>query len=110
MPRGFKQSNSDHALMTKKNEKGDFIALLIYMDDVLLASINPELIKSTKDYLNEELKIKDFEEAKYFLVLELARSLKGINLPQRKYILDLLKDMGFMYSKPTSTTMATNLN
>lgn len=66
--------------MTKKNENKDFIALLIYVDDVLLASNNMDLIHSAKDFLNEEFKIKDLGCAKYFLSLELTRSPLGINL------------------------------
>lgn len=60
----FQQSSADHSLMTKKTKNGDLIALLIYVDDVLLTSNNMELIQSIKNYLNEEFRIKDY--AKYF--------------------------------------------
>ncbi|KAK6148264.1 hypothetical protein DH2020_019176 [Rehmannia glutinosa] len=47
--------------------------------------------------------IKDLGLAKYFLGLEIARSESGTYLNQRKYILDILKDVGMMDCKPVST-------
>jgi hypothetical protein len=42
---------------------------------------------------------------KYFLGLEVAQSREGITVSQRKYCLDLLKDSGFLGSKPASTPL-----
>lgn len=72
--------------MTKRTEDGDFIALLIYVDDVLLTSNNMKLIKATKWYIEEEFKIKDIGCAKYFLGFELARSITSISIYQNENI------------------------
>ena len=104
---GFTQSQADHSMFIKQTDRG-FITLLVYVDDVLLASDNMEMINSTKEYLHDSFKIKDLGPTKYFLGLELARSSSGIILSQRKYTLDLLKEAGFLHSKPLSTPMAPN--
>lgn len=76
--KGFVQSFVDNSMLTRRNKNGDFIALLIYSDDVLLASNNMELFKEAKGQLDAEYKIKDLGVAKYFLGLELARSIEGL--------------------------------
>ncbi|KAK4400515.1 Copia protein [Sesamum angolense] len=48
---GFKQSAHDHYMFTK-NTSTDFIALLVYVDDILLAAPTVGLIQSVKDYLH----------------------------------------------------------
>lgn len=63
----FQQSNSDHSMMIKRNEDESFIALLIYVDNVIPATNNIDLIESTKKYLDTEFKIIDLRKEKYFL-------------------------------------------
>ncbi|OMO51187.1 Reverse transcriptase, RNA-dependent DNA polymerase [Corchorus capsularis] len=92
----------DHTLFT--NTTGDcFMALLVYVDDVVLPCNNMEEIVRVKSYLHETFSIKDLGELKYFLGLEVARSSKGINLCQKKYIMDLLRDADFLEIKPCPT-------
>uniref|UniRef100_A0A2N9FUQ8 Reverse transcriptase Ty1/copia-type domain-containing protein n=1 Tax=Fagus sylvatica TaxID=28930 RepID=A0A2N9FUQ8_FAGSY len=47
-----------------------FIALLVYVDDILLASNNIEALHVLKDSLHSEFKLKDLGNLKYFLGLE----------------------------------------
>jgi len=53
--------------------------------------------------LVKEFEIKDLENLRYFLGMEVARSKEGISVTQRKYMLDLLKETGMMNCKPTET-------
>uniref|UniRef100_A0A2N9EZ66 Reverse transcriptase Ty1/copia-type domain-containing protein n=1 Tax=Fagus sylvatica TaxID=28930 RepID=A0A2N9EZ66_FAGSY len=88
---GFKQSKCDYSLFTK-TEGSLFIGLLVYVDDILIASNSPDSVKIFTEFLDQKFKLKDLGPAKYFLGLELARSHKGISLCQRKYALDILED------------------
>ena len=45
---------------------------------------------------------------KYFLGIEVGRSQKGIKLSQRKYVLDLLKETGFLGVRPVDIPMDPN--
>ncbi|XP_058772530.1 uncharacterized mitochondrial protein AtMg00810-like [Vicia villosa] len=80
-----------------------FTALLVYVDDVILAGNYLKEFERIKLILNDAFKIKDLGQLKYFLGLEVAHSKAGITISQRKYCLDLLNDSGLLGSKPTST-------
>ncbi|XP_014523570.1 uncharacterized protein LOC106779872 [Vigna radiata var. radiata] len=86
----------------------DFTALLVYVDDIVLAGNSIDEITHIKDLLHRQFQIKDLEELKYFLGFEVARSKKGIHLHKRKYALDILEETGMMGSKPCSTPFLSN--
>ena len=52
--------------------------------------------------LDDTFKIKDLGNLKYFIGFEVARGTSGINICQRKYVLDLLIDTDMLNSKPVS--------
>ena len=101
---GFKQSKANYTLFTKKFNDS-FIALLVYVDDILIASNNVQAIEELKTSLNQHFKLKDLGGLKYFLGLQIARSNKGITLCQRKYALEVLKDAGMSACKPSKVPM-----
>ncbi|XP_021831999.1 uncharacterized protein LOC110771952 [Prunus avium] len=66
-------------------------------------------IKSLKDTLLQQFRIKDLGNLKYFLGIEVSRCRKGIFVSQRKYALDILKDAGLLGSCPNSFPMEEHL-
>ncbi|XP_061365655.1 uncharacterized mitochondrial protein AtMg00810-like [Gastrolobium bilobum] len=101
---GYKQSNADYSLFTKHNSSS-FTALLVYVDDIVLAGNNMQEINYVKSFLDQQFKIKDLGYLRFFLGLEISRSKEGIILNQRKYALEILSDAGLLASKPASTPM-----
>ncbi|KAL0641599.1 hypothetical protein Bca4012_102628 [Brassica carinata] len=91
--RGFRKSELDHTLFTLTTPSG-MVALLVYMDDIIITGSDKEGIKATKEFLKSMFEIKDLGEMKYFLGIEICRSKEGLFMSQRKYTLDLLKDAG----------------
>jgi hypothetical protein len=105
---GFIQSKSDYSLFTR-TKGAVFIALLVYVDDVILASNDSAAIAQFITSLNQQFKLKDLGTLKYFLGLEVARSDKGISLSQRKYALEILEDSGLLAAKPSKFPMEQNI-
>ena len=101
---GFVQSKADYSLFTRQQGES-FIMLLVYVDDVLIASNDQKGVEDFKVLLDQKFKLKDLGELRYFLGLEVARTDKGISLCQRKYALEILADVGLLGCKPSKVPM-----
>ncbi|KAL0379287.1 UNVERIFIED_CONTAM: Retrovirus-related Pol polyprotein from transposon RE1 [Sesamum radiatum] len=99
---GFVQSSNDHCLFTMGSQD-TFVALLIYVDDVLITSPSVSLITDGKNYLDGLFTIKDLGVARYFLGLQIARSPAGTSVTQTKYITDIVRDTGLINAKSVTT-------
>ena len=106
---GYHQSQGDHTLFMKHSSSGKVTILIVHVDDIIVIGDDSEEIKVLKQKLSEEFEIKDLGKLKYFLGIEVARSQKGIFISQRKYILDLLKEMGMSGCKPADTPIDPNV-
>ncbi|KAL0303021.1 UNVERIFIED_CONTAM: Retrovirus-related Pol polyprotein from transposon RE1 [Sesamum radiatum] len=105
---GFLQSAYDHCLFIK-HTTGGLIALMVYVDDILVTGPCVDDIQGVKAYLHGLFTIKDLGDARYFLGLEVARNCDGIYLAQTKYILDIVKDTGLTHAKNKSTPLPLGL-
>lgn len=101
---GFSQSKADPSLFTKGKDN-TFMAVLVYVDDILVASPDLQMIGDLKQFLDDTFKIKDLGELGYFLGIEAKLDDSGLNLCQRKYALDILTEAGFLECKPVNTPM-----
>ena len=87
----------------------NFIALLIYVDDMIITGNDVACVVNLKQVLDQKFGIKDLGSLKYFLGLEIAIGAKGISINQRKYALDVLKEAGMLGCKPAKTPMEQQL-
>lgn len=103
---GFVTSLNDYSLFTY-TKFGHFIALLIYVDDVIITWTPANIFQEIKQFINSRFKIKDSGTLRYFFGIEVARSSTGIFINQRKYVLDLLSISGMLGCKPSTIPMVT---
>lgn len=89
-------------LFVQQSNQG-FLALLVYVDDILFVSDMDATVTNVKQLLAKEFKIKDLGTMRYFLGLEIALAASGIYLSQRKYTLELMEEFGFLGWRPVST-------
>lgn len=101
---GFRKSHSDQALFIRMSG-GVYVALIVYVDDIVIASNNDDAVIQLKKDLSAAFKLRDLGPLKYFLGLEIARSQKGISVCQRKYVLELLEETSFIGCRPSSIPM-----
>ena len=101
---GYDQSESDTSLFVKATPTA-FVAVLVYVDDIAIASNNDTELIALKLALATAFKIKDLGPMRFFLGLEIARSSSGIYVCQRKYTLDLLESAGLLACKRSSVPM-----
>ena len=73
LDKGFTQSASNHSLFTKRNGES-FLALLMYVDDIVIVDNDYRTIEKLKTFLDSQFKLKDLGQFKYFLGLEVANS------------------------------------
>ncbi|GJR80047.1 ribonuclease H-like domain-containing protein [Tanacetum coccineum] len=104
---GFVQSKFDYSLFVKGF--GDtFVAVLVYVDDIVITSSDVKHIESFKQYRKTKFQIKDLGLFKYFLGIQALRNDKGVCLTQRKYCLELLHEFGLLAAKPVLSPLLAN--
>nr|XP_018630799.1 uncharacterized mitochondrial protein AtMg00810-like [Nicotiana tomentosiformis] len=69
-----------------------FVALVVYVDDIILTRTDSAKISTLKSFLHQQFKIKDLGCLGYFLGIEVIYSASGVLLHQRKFIVDLLSE------------------
>ncbi|WVZ08164.1 hypothetical protein V8G54_021510 [Vigna mungo] len=99
---GFSQSSADHSLFTY-HSSNSFIALLVYVEDIVLTRDNMQAINDVKQFLHHKFSIKDLGSLKFFLGFEVARSQQGLVLNQRKYCLEILSEFGLTGCKSATS-------
>lgn len=103
-------SEFDSCVYLKDLNEGEVVYLLLYVDDILIASRNRQHIKELKILLSSEFEMKDLGEAKKILGMEIHRDrVKGVlTISQEGYILKVLGNFGMELTKSVGTPMGTH--
>ena len=90
---GYTRCHSDHCVYLKRKNDGSYIILLLYVDDMLVASSNMQEINVLKRKLVNSFAMKDLGAAKQILVMRITRDKKNhkLTLSQSEYIEKVLK-------------------
>lgn len=102
---GFNASKADTSLFIF-NSHGITMYLLIYADNIILASSSATAVKGLMNQLKEEFAIKDLGDLHYFLGIEVRKLSDGITLSQTKYVTNLSHKVNIANCKGVTTPMA----
>ena len=60
----FHKTHADHCVFVKNYPEGDFLILLLYVDDMLIVGSNTKRIANLKDALSKSFAMKDLGPTK----------------------------------------------
>ena len=105
---GFKQCSSDPCIYVR-DLAGIFI-LAIYVDDIILAGENTEVIDDIKKRISEKFDVKDMGKLHHFLGVKIIQNVQTgeIWIGQPNYTIELLSRFKMDESKPAETPVDFN--
>lgn len=108
---GFTMIEEDHCVYVKQSDKG-FLILSLYVDDILIAGSNMEIVVATKEWLSSTFEMKDMGEASYVLGIKILRdrSKRLLGMSQETYIKRVLERLHMKDCKPIDKPVAKGQN
>jgi histone deacetylase 1/2 len=104
---GFHASKADTSLFYF-NKGGRTIFVLIYVDDIIVASSSQKATTGLLRNLKQDFALKDLGELHYFFGMEVNKVRDGIILSQDRYASDLLTKVNMAACKPACTPLSTS--
>ena len=102
---GFSPTIADPCIYTGLVRNSE-VVLGVYVDDMLIASVNSEVIGSVKSLVASKFAIKDMGVVAYFLGVSVHQREQVIELKQPNYIDNLLHRFGMEGANPTKLPMS----
>ncbi|KAJ4744606.1 Gag-Pol polyprotein [Rhynchospora pubera] len=105
---GFERSGYDHCVYMKGKVGGTFTLLLLYVDDMLIASNDHDEIESLKLDMSKRFATKDLGEARKILGMRIHRDRERgkLWLSQTEYVDKILERFDMVNCKPVTTPLA----
>lgn len=107
----YNRLHADPCAYFKRFGNDDFIILLLYVDDMLVAGPNKDRISKLKAQLAREFEMKDLGPANKILGMQIHRDRvsRKIWLSQKSYVKKILQRFNMQDCKPISTPFPTNV-
>jgi hypothetical protein len=101
---GFSASKADSSLFFYTDKCT--IYLLIYVDDIIIASSSTVFTDPLVKKLNQEFSLKDLGDLHYFLDIEVNKSKHELVMTQERYALDILGRVNMSNCRAVHTPMS----
>nr|GEV92069.1 hypothetical protein [Tanacetum cinerariifolium] len=88
-----------------RRQRGDFVLVQVYVDDIFFGSSNPQLCRELEALMHEKFQMSAMGELNFFLGLQVLQKKDGIFLSQDKYVGDILKKFGYSDVRSANTPM-----
>jgi hypothetical protein len=111
---GFVISDADPSLFILQRVDGVTVYLLLYVDDILIASQDLKSVEEVKALLASKFAVKDLGEARHFLGMQIEferesdGTLRSVMLSNEKLVTDILDSFGMTSCKPKATPLDTS--
>nr|GEV50093.1 retrovirus-related Pol polyprotein from transposon TNT 1-94 [Tanacetum cinerariifolium] len=107
----YNRLHADPCVYFKRFGNNDFIILLLYVDDMLVASPNKDHINKLTAQLTREFEMKDLGPANKILGVQIHRDIvsRKFWLSQKSYVKKILQRFNMQDCKPISTLFPTNV-
>lgn len=87
---GFTQNQADHCVYSQESKEGKVI-IIIWVDDLIITASDEGKLKRVKRMLEEQFKMKDLGQLKYFLGIDFDFSDGCVKMSQEKYTNKILQ-------------------
>jgi hypothetical protein len=106
---GYRKTTSNHCVFMQKFPNGDFIILLLYIDDMLIVGMNSLRIDRLKKQLSQSFVMKDLGPAKQILgvCIHRCRKDKKVFISHEQYIEKVFERFNMNKAKVVSSPLAT---
>ena len=103
---GLEPLSGDKCVYIQKTKTSTLI-VVVYVDDIIVATDRVEIFEKLKDDLSREFQMKDLGKLHYCLGIEFKQDSesKSIFMTQKKYIEDVLQRFGMQDSKTVTTPL-----
>ena len=105
---GYKRTAADQCVYIQRFPDGNFVALLLYVDDMLIVGQEAAKISQLKKELSKAFDMKDLGPAQQILGMEIVRDRqnKKLWLSQERYIERVIRRFDIQKAKPVSVPLA----
>jgi histone deacetylase 1/2 len=107
---GFKVSSADPGMYVLSDPVDGQLYLLVYVDDILLASRSLSLITKVKRFVLDTFDGRDLGDAVSYLGITITRDDDGIKIGNRRMVADLAAQYGMADCNPRSLPMSTGID
>jgi ATP-binding cassette subfamily B (MDR/TAP) protein 1 len=107
---GYAGTTSDHCVFMKRFPNGNFIILLLYVDDMLIVGHDAKKIHILKEQLSKYFAMKDLGPAKQILDMKITRDRKKekLWLSQEMYVQKVLERFNMCNFKPICSLLTSH--